>query len=566
MPESDDQNSSWNRREPLAPESDMEKGWQTDLENTLSAYEAESEFDSNADDADLDEFDFSLKFEDYAPVWMQKFKSLFSSDPEWSLASAVGCVAIILTVILLLAMPEDKVKQVADSITAPETKIAALPYSESIDSRIDLEVPSPLAWVEVGTDPLYVSFGDLPKSITEVVILEETPILPKTPLNIPEFNLNPEPTTAPEIVMNVQKIKIIEREILDPEIDKSFVVEAKSSLMEMESQLDPAERLLFDQNWKLIDLVRADTRIQQVIRPTLYHERFPGGEHLQVGQERPLDRSQLDRLTRVTAPQQSDQLNIEIRKQVPQDGIAQNLLTYSLLVKNQGTSPAYNVQVDEKLSPTTSLVDVSPPAEVKQNHLHWKIARLDPDEEREFQIKVFLEKEGNAETNSIIRLASKVAASTDISAPNLAVQMKGPDVVTEGEIFPLDFIVSNQGRQDQREVVLNLNLPVGLEHAEGQQLSLKIDQLGARESRTLRARVRATKSGLVTSQAALAAKGVSLEQTSLKQKIVERKTERKPTTSQQTPAQVKTPLKSSPPTQFCPCQPVYLPPVMYLVP
>ncbi|QDT96324.1 DUF11 domain-containing protein [Gimesia aquarii] len=563
MPESDDQNSSWNRHEPLAPESETDEGWPTDLEGTLSEEGIEPESGLNASNAELEEFDFSLKFEDYAPVWLQKLRSFFSSDPEWSFASAVGCVAIILTVILLLAMPEDKVKQVADHITAPEAEIAKLPDSEPIDSRIDVEVPSPYAWVEVGSEPLYVSFGEFQKPISEVVVLEERA---ETPFKLPEFNKNPETAKAPAIVMDVQKIRIIEREILDPAIDESFVLKSQPSPVEMESRLDPAELLLFDQNWKLFDLVRAETRTQQTIRPTLYRERFPGGEHLQVGQEQPLDRSQLDRLTRVTAPQQSDQLNIEIRKRIPQNGTVQNLLTYSLLVKNQGTSPAYNVQIDEELSPATSLVDVSPSAEVKQNHLYWNIARLDPDEERELKIKVFLDQEGNAKTNSIIRLASKVTASTDISAPRLAVQMTGPDVVTEGEIFPLDFIVSNQGRHDQREVALNLDLPEGLEHAEGQRLTLKIDQLAARESRTLRARVKATKSGLVTSQATLAAQGISHEQTSLKQKIVERKTESQPMNSQQTPAQSKTPLKSTAPPQFCPCQPVYLPPVIYLVP
>ena len=545
IPESDNHNSSWNRREPQPFEA--EELGPNELDNSETEIPRESEWDSS-------EFDLSLKFEDYAPLWLQKVKSLFDKDPEWSLTSTVGAIAIILTVILLLAMPDNRPMDVVADELAEPVILGSLPDSKPIDSRIEFVLPDSLLLVDFETEPLYVLFGNEHKPFSGIAAREETPTRPK----FPDFNLTPEPASS--LVLNVQKIRVIEREILDPNIDAQFLVEAKPASGELQSQLDPADRFLFDQNWKLIDLARADLQAPQVIRPALYHERFPGGKYLQVGQEQPFDRSQLDHLTRATAPQREAQLNLEIRKQFPESGTVNNLLTYSILVKNGGTSPAYDVLVDETLSPLASLVDFSPRGEVKENHLHWKIVRLDPDEERELRVKVFLNQTGSVKTNSNIKLASNVSASTEISALNLDVQIKGPEIVVEGDIFPIDFVITNQGDRDQKEVSLDLDLPEGLEHQQGRRLTLKIAQLAPHQSRTFRARVKATKAGVVASQAVLFAQGLSLGEAALKQKVVVRKVEPKPT-----PAKQAVPATNFKSTQACPCQPVALP-VFYLVP
>ena len=561
MPESNDQNSSWNRREPQSFETEDSGTGQWEDSGTESPREW-----------DASDFDLSLRFEDYAPLWMQKVKSFFGKDPEWSLASSVGAIAIILTVLLLLAMPDHRPMDVAADFAKPVI-LGSLPDSKPIDSRIEFVPPDSFLLVDFETEPLYVSFGNKHRPFSGIAAREEKP----TRLELPDFNLAPEPASS--LVLNVQKIRIIEREMLDPNIDAQFLVEAKSDSVELHSQLEPADRFLFDQNWKLIDLARVDLIEPQIIRPTLYHERYPGGQpsrqHLQVGQEQPFERSRLDHLTRVTAPQQEAKLNLDIRKQFPESGTANQLLTYSILVKNSGTSPAYDVHVDETLSPLASLVDFSPRGEVKENHLHWKISRLDPNEERELRVKVFLNQTGNVKTNSKIKLVSNVAASTQITALNLDVQIKGPETVTEGDIFGIDFVITNQGERNQKEVSLDLDLPAGLEHQQGRQLTLKIDQLDSKQSRTFRARVKATKTGAVSSQAILMAEGLALGEAALDQKVVKRKTERKPTPAKQvTPAPNSTPAPSaqspsaqspSAPAQSCPCQPITLP-VFYFVP
>ncbi|MCA9015730.1 MAG: hypothetical protein KDA77_10405 [Planctomycetaceae bacterium] len=569
MPESEDLNSSLNRREPLPSESESEELIHSEIEETGVESSLESDWDSNRLDDDIENFDLSFKFEDYAPVWMQKLKSLYGTDPEWSIASTVGAIAIILTVLLLLAMPEDHVKNVADVIIPPEADVVtSVPVTTEIDTRVTVEPDVSLTVVDLETEPLYVSFGDLTDSFSGIAAREKTPMRPELPLTLPEFNLTPEPGSAPSLVMDVQKIRIIERELLDPAIDDEFYVEAKPTTTEIPRQLEPTERLLFDQSWRLMDLARAETQTQQVIRPTLYHERFPGGEHLQVGREQPLDRSHLDRLTRISAPQAEEQLAIEIQKQVPRQGTVQNLLTYSILVTNRGTSPAYDVHVEETVSPAASLVDLNPPAEVRQNQLHWKIARLDPDEERELQVKVFLDQTGSVKTNSVITLASNVASSTEISNPQVELKVQVPEVISEGDVFPLDFIIHNQGRLSQEQIRLDLDLPEGLEHEAGRQLTLSIDQLAGGESRTLRARVKAVKPGNVKSQAQLISQGLSLDVEVWDQTILAKPIESKPTPQPQkaVPSTPSAPVQPGP-VQSCPCQPqpLYLP-VLYLYP
>lgn len=560
MPESDKQNSSWKRREPQAFEAEETEF--NDLED--------STFES-LDDPEWDASDFklTLEFEDYAPLWVQKVKSFFERDPEWSLASTVGAIAIILTLILLLAMPADEPMDVVAELADPVI-LGDLPDTKPIDSRIEFAPTDSFLLVDFETEPLYVSLGEIQDSFSRAIVQqpEEKPIR----LEFPEMNSTPE--RSPLLVLDVQKIRVIERELLDPDIDAQFLVETKSESTEMQSQLNPADLVLFDQDWKLIDLARADLQAPQIIRPTLYHERFPGGEHLQVGEERPADRDQLDRLTRATAPDQESHLNLEIRKQFPESGTVNNLLTYSILVKNGGNSPAYDVLVEETLSPLASLVDFSPRGEVKENHLHWKIAQLDPDEERALLVKVYLNQTGSVKTNSQIKLASNVTASTEISALNLDVQIKGPDTAIEGDTFPIDIEVTNRGERDQTEINLDLDLPEGLEHSEGRRLTLKIDQLNASQTRTFRARVKGIKPGIVKSQAVVLAAGQSLGEAAIEQTILERQFESAPPpkpSKQADPAAefYSTPTQTIPvptaPAQFCPCRPI-APPVFYLVP
>ncbi|MFK7778060.1 MAG: hypothetical protein QM501_08070 [Gimesia sp.] len=556
MPESDDHNSSWNRREPQPLEA--EEAWPNDLDDSETEIPDESEWDAS-------KFDLGFKFEDYAPIWVQNVKAFYNKDPEWSLTSTIGAIAIILTVSLLLAMPDNKPMDVVAELAEPVI-LGSLPDSKPIDSRIEIAPSDSYLLVDFETEPLYVSFGKLQNSFSGMIVQEEKRIRLDLPdFKTPEFNPSAEP--RPALVLDVQKIRVIEREMLDPNIDLQFLVETKSNSIEMQSQLNPSDRFLFDQNWKLIDLARADQQRPQIIRPTLYHERFPHGKHLQVGQEEHFDRSQLDHLTRVTTAQQESRINLEIRKQFPESGTVNQLLTYSIIVKNGGTSPAYDVLIDETLSPLVSLVDFSPRGEVKENHLHWKIARLDPEEERELSVKVYLNQTGNVKTHSNIKLASNVAASTEIYALNLNVQIKGPETVIEGNTFPIDIVITNQGKQDQAGINLNLDLPEGLEHEQGRRLTLKIDQLNANQSRTLRARVKSIKPGVVISQVILMAGGHSLGEAALEQTIQKRKYDAAPSpvpSKQKVPDAKFTPLQSVP-TQLCPCQPVALP-VFYLIP
>lgn len=150
-------------------------------------------------------------------------------------------------------------------------------------------------------------------------------------------------------------------------------------------------------------------------------------------------------------------------------------------------------------------------------------------------------------------------------------------MVAEGAVFPLEIQVSNRGRQDQNSVNLNLDLPEGLMHEQGRQLSFQMDQLAANETRTLQARVRAVKAGKVTSQASVSSDSLSLDETVLVQNVIPKPaTPKQPVTPKQPETKATkpaTPASNAPltppatPSQACPCQvPVYYYTVPYLLP
>ncbi|WP_232103780.1 DUF11 domain-containing protein [Gimesia algae] len=578
MPPADDQNSDLSHR--AFSDAASEENGREVSEEINTEQSSESDWYSAEIEDDAVEYDLSLKFEDYAPVWLIKFKALFGSAPEWSVASTLGAIAIILTVLLLLAMPADEPSdiEVAEEFTpAPLEVEYAEPVEDNlIDSRIAVEIPDADGFVLAETDPLYVSFGELPQHIAATPARDEFMLPREQPIVLPDFELPPEPSTAePELTLDVQRIRIIEREMRDPGMDEPFVVEAVITAGDQVSRLEPGDRFLFDESWTLVNLERTQAQSQATIRPTLYHERITGNEHLQVGQEQP--RAPDLREPVRPDPEQQEELHVEIRKTIPQQGTAADTLTYSIIVKNRGRTTAFDLDVNETLSPAASLVDLTPPAEVNRNQLRWKIARLEPEEERELQVKVYLADEGSVETSSLVKLVSNVATTTEISAPSLELKLKGPDVVAEGEVFPLEIQVSNRGRQAQNGVDLHLDLPEGLMHEQGRQLSFPLAQLAANETRTLQARVRAVKAGKVTSQATLSSDQLSLDEMMLVQNVIPKPaTQKQPVAPKQPETKATKPTASAPaitpnppatPGQSCPCQvPVYYYTVPYLLP
>ncbi|WP_417388917.1 hypothetical protein [Gimesia sp.] len=571
-PPADDHRSDLNRRAPAEVASETNgREESTEISATNSR---ESDWYSEEIQDDAVEYDLSLKFEDYAPAWLIKTKALFGRAPEWSISSTLGALAIILTIMLLLAMPVDKPAdvEVAEEFTpAPREVEQDAPEADYlIDSRIAVEIPVAVGFVLAETDPLYVSFGELPQHITATPARDEFILPRERPSVLPDLELPPEPAAAePELTLNVQRIRIIEREMHDPGMEEPFLVEAVITAGDLVSRLEPEDRFLFDENWTLVNLERTLAQSRSAIRPTLYHERITGNEHLQVGQEQPFE-SDFGTPAR-PEPEKSEELHVEIRKTIPQQGTAADTLSYSILVKNRGTRTAFDVDVNETLSSAASLVDLTPPAEVHQNQLSWKIARLEPNEERELQVKVYLAEQGNVETSSLVKLVSHVATTTEIYAPSLELKIRGPEVVAEGEIFPLEIQVSNRGRQDQGSVDLNLDLPEGLIHEQGRQLSFQLDQLAANETRTLQARVRAIKAGKVTSQATLSSDSLALDETVLVQSVIPRPATPKQPETKATktapPAATVTPKTPAASGQACPCQvPVYYYTVPYLLP
>ena len=559
MPPADDHNSDLNRRAPA--ETAPGANGREEPDEISTANSSESDWYSEEIEDDAVEYDLSLKFEDYAPAWLIKLKTLFGRAPEWSISYSLGATAIVLTILLLLAMPADEpseVEFVEEFTPAPvEVMSAVREEDDLIDSRISVELPLIDGIALAETEPLYVSFGELPQHIAATPARDEFMLPREQPIVLPDLELPPEPAAAdPELTLNVQRIRISEREMRDPGMDEPFLVEAVVTGGDLVSRLVPGDRFLFDESWTLVNLDRAQAQSRATIRPTLYHERITGNEHLQVGQEQPLEPDLRESVR--PDPGKREELHVEIRKTIPQQGTAANTLAYSIIVKNQGTTPAFDVDVNETLSPAASLVDLTPPAEVRQNQLSWKIARLEPQEERELQVKVYLAEEGSVETSSLVKLVSNVSSTTDIFTPSLELKIKGPDVVAEGAVFPLEIQVSNRGRQDQNSVNLNLDLPEGLMHEQGRQLSFQMDQLAANETRTLQARVRAVKAGKVTSQASVSSDSLPLDETVLVQNVIPKPAKPKQpetkATKPTTPAPTVTPNPPAAPGQQCPCQ------------
>ena len=198
MPPADDHNSDLNRRAPA--ETAPGANGREEPDEISTANSSESDWYSEEIEDDAVEYDLSLKFEDYAPAWLIKLKTLSGRAPEWSISYSLGATAIVLTILLLLAMPADEpseVEFVEEFTPAPvEVMSAVREEDDLIDSRISVELPLIDGIALAETEPLYVSFGELPQHIAATPARDEFMLPREQPSVLPDLELPPEPAAA----------------------------------------------------------------------------------------------------------------------------------------------------------------------------------------------------------------------------------------------------------------------------------------------------------------------------------------------------------------------------------
>ncbi len=192
--------------------------------------------------------------------------------------------------------------------------------------------------------------------------------------------------------------------------------------------------------------------------------------------------------------------SVVIHKRAPDQVKVGKPTTFTILVQNVGGVEAMGVQVYDRIPAGMRLLDATPQPQRHDDLLLWSLGALEPGGERTVSMQLVPEQEG--ELGSVARVTFEAAASvrTISTRPALKVVQRSPQQVLIGQQVEIEIEVSNPGTGEATGVILQTDVPDGLEHPKGRQLDNLIGTLAPGEVRRQVLRLRAVAAGSITNE------------------------------------------------------------------
>jgi uncharacterized repeat protein (TIGR01451 family) len=183
---------------------------------------------------------------------------------------------------------------------------------------------------------------------------------------------------------------------------------------------------------------------------------------------------------------------------------------YELVVRNVGNVAAQNVRVEDELPIGARYVGSDPPGELNGDKLVWALGTLDGNTDKRIVVRVRPTEEGEIRSRAAVTFTSAVEVKSKVTRPRVAVTVAAPEVTRVGEEAVFRIKVSNTGTGPAQNMVLKAGLSDGLYHrnqGQGNEVSNKLANLPAGESREIPLPLSAVKAGLQWCQLTVTAEG-----------------------------------------------------------
>ena len=166
-----------------------------------------------------------------------------------------------------------------------------------------------------------------------------------------------------------------------------------------------------------------------------------------------------------------------------------------LIVSNRGEAAAGDVVVEAWFPTTVRLTKTVPQPDAVERFVSWRFANLDAGDERRIVVSLIPSQRGELAANANVRFTTAATTLFNVEEPMIKLVMQGPDQVMIGEPAPHIVTVSNPGTGVAQNVVIEVKVPEGLEHAKGERLKMEVGSLNPGESRSVRLSLTATAGG-----------------------------------------------------------------------
>ena len=190
--------------------------------------------------------------------------------------------------------------------------------------------------------------------------------------------------------------------------------------------------------------------------------------------------------------------SVIIQKRAPSEVRVGKAASFVVNVQNVGAADALNVEVYDQVPAGMRFIEASPAPKQIGNQLMWQLGSMAAGEERTITLQLVPELEG--ELGSVARVSFEAAASvrTLSTKPELKIVQRVPEQgVLIGQQLEIEIEVSNPGSGAAMGVVLQEDVPEGLEHPRGRQLDNLLGTLEPGEVRRQMLRLRAVTPGIV---------------------------------------------------------------------
>ena len=170
---------------------------------------------------------------------------------------------------------------------------------------------------------------------------------------------------------------------------------------------------------------------------------------------------------------------------------------FQYIIKNTGRVTASHVRVFDEIPEGTELIQAVPqPSRGTQRQISWDLDSLAPGQEKRIKLQLRPTKPGEIGSIAQVTFSTQASMRTKVTRPMLSIRHATKPRVLIGDPVILDIDIKNDGDGPAKDVVIQEDLPEGLEFSDGfRELEYAIGTLGPGQSKKVSLELKASKIG-----------------------------------------------------------------------
>lgn len=176
-------------------------------------------------------------------------------------------------------------------------------------------------------------------------------------------------------------------------------------------------------------------------------------------------------------------MGLSVRWAAPQRVNLDQEAACQLIVQNTGPDAASDVMVKLHVPKEAQSGHCQPEPEYEGRLLTWRLGQLSPGTQTTLNVGLTPITAGNLQPQAVVTCSHTSVTDIEVLEPQLELTIDGPREATLGETTNYHFVVTNRGKASATQVFVEAQLPINLEHPQGQHLRYVVGTLSPGESR-----------------------------------------------------------------------------------